>query len=116
MFKLPHVAPQQQVDSTTHTADSIFISEAGILRFARDYGLTPYVASTKQVRGSKCFSGIIAFLVFAWSTQPCLVCGNIWIGIHALTTALKYCWAAFTRGVSSDSDNPPLRDSFSARQ
>jgi hypothetical protein len=50
MFKLPHVAPQQQVDSTTHTADSIFISEAGILRFARDYGLTPYVASTKQVR------------------------------------------------------------------
>jgi hypothetical protein len=50
MFKLPHVAPQQQVDSTSHTADSIFISEAGILRFARDYGLTPYVASTKQVR------------------------------------------------------------------
>jgi hypothetical protein len=75
MFKLPHVAPQQQVDSTSHTADSIFISEAGILRFARDYGLTPYVASTKQVRCFKRFSGIIAPLVLALRAHPCLVRG-----------------------------------------
>ena len=50
MFKLPGVVPQHQVDSTAHTADSIFVTESGCLRFARDYGITPYVMSTKQIR------------------------------------------------------------------
>jgi hypothetical protein len=50
MFKLPPAAPLHQLDSTAHTADSIFISESGALRFARDYGITPYVSSIRQVK------------------------------------------------------------------
>ena len=50
MFKLPPAVPAHQIESTQHASDSIFITELGCLRFARDYGITPYVASIKQIK------------------------------------------------------------------
>jgi hypothetical protein len=57
MHKLPPVAPARffavsgNKGSTTATvADSIFISELGALRFARDFGIMPYLMSTSQIR------------------------------------------------------------------
>lgn len=58
MFRLPPVAPSHfyahdaSYNASTqksHT-DSLFVSETGCLRFARDYGLSPYACSHAQVR------------------------------------------------------------------
>eukprot|EP01039_Chlorochromonas_danica_P011436 gene11436-12786_t len=53
MYKLPPLAPERcyGVDAAkTQVIDSLIMSETGCLRFARDYGLTPYLLSTAQLR------------------------------------------------------------------
>jgi hypothetical protein len=50
MFKVPSVTPRHQIENTLHTTDSIFMTESGTLRFARDYGLIPYVVSVRQIK------------------------------------------------------------------
>lgn len=52
MFKAPSVTPAHQLDAAQQSgpADSIFMTESGCLRFARDYGILPYVLSVKQLR------------------------------------------------------------------
>jgi len=49
MFRLPAACPAFQIDHQPAT-DSIFITENGALRFARDYGLIPYVMSVRQIK------------------------------------------------------------------
>eukprot|EP01032_Pedospumella_encystans_P019229 gene19229-21866_t len=49
MFRSPGAAPASQLEPSA-PADSIFMTELGCLRFARDYGITPYVSSLKQLR------------------------------------------------------------------
>lgn len=53
MHKLPPLAPERcyGIDAAkTQVIDSLIMSETGCLRFARDYGLTPYLLSTAQLR------------------------------------------------------------------
>eukprot|EP00601_Ochromonadales_sp_CCMP2298_P029316 CAMPEP_0173342112 /NCGR_PEP_ID=MMETSP1144-20121109/10001_1 /TAXON_ID=483371 /ORGANISM="non described non described, Strain CCMP2298" /LENGTH=477 /DNA_ID=CAMNT_0014288619 /DNA_START=491 /DNA_END=1921 /DNA_ORIENTATION=- len=49
MFRLPAACPAHQVDQCPAT-DSVFVSEVGCMRFARDYGLIPYVMSVRQIK------------------------------------------------------------------
>lgn len=52
MYKLPPLAPDRFYTdvSKSQVMDSLIITEAGCLRFARDYGLTPYLLSSAQLR------------------------------------------------------------------
>lgn len=54
LFKLPPVAPprfyQDGAGQKTNLPESLVVNENGILRFARDYGLTPNVVTQAQVR------------------------------------------------------------------
>jgi hypothetical protein len=53
LFKLPSVAPQKfTVDGEYGkiNPDSLIVTETAFLRFARDYGLMPFVCSQQQIR------------------------------------------------------------------
>lgn len=57
MFKLPPVAPTRFYTDATNSSksnaasmESLFMSETACLRFARDYGITPYLLTQAQLR------------------------------------------------------------------
>jgi hypothetical protein len=53
IFKLPHAAPSRHRDNVgghNSPVNSIFITESGCARFAGDYGLTPHLMSSSQLR------------------------------------------------------------------
>lgn len=50
MYKLPPLAPDRFYTEKYEAMDSLIVTEGGCLKFARDFGLTPYLLSSAQLR------------------------------------------------------------------